>query len=309
MKKEFLIFEKGKYPQGDYSNIDVLTEFVNRFNETKIRIACFVGHRFYATTDEDELAHGEITELRINQKGQIFAVDYEFDDYLKEKIAKKQLLYVSPEIIGDPQKQIDITGVAFLGRTPPQNPYAILPAFFSFLGIRNKEQIKEESNFVGYFNLQKDFVTSLIVHNKEDNCAMTQEEKALFEKMQKELEETKKIVFALSKNFKNDEENTRLFFENLVKEGRLTPVLKDKFVSFALTLTDDRREEFKNLIADNLPKLFDLSGHVANREKKSDELDVVSKIKLFQKENNIKSFYQAAKLYYEKNPSEFKEEV
>lgn len=312
MPKEFLFFEKGKYPQGDYSNMDILNEFVDRFNNTKLRMSFFVGHKYPwdIKSEDDELAHGEGLELRINQRGQIFMVNYECDDYLKEKIAKRQLLWCSPEIIGDPAKQIDITGLAFLGRTPPQNLSAIVPALF---GFDDKEKIK--SYFIGIFKLEKDFTKSFLIENKkeEDQNPMTEEEKKAFAIMQNTIKTQGELLEKLDKQQtqfqkSNTEEDAKVFFSKLKDDGRILPALTEKFVSFDSKLTDEQRKEYRKLFSET-EKIVDTSGkHTANKPEDENTGDVYSQIKVFQAENKIKSFEEAATAFHAKHPELFSDE-
>ncbi|MBN2546559.1 MAG: hypothetical protein JXB50_12235 [Spirochaetes bacterium] len=319
MPKEFLIFEKGKYPQGDYSNIDILSEFVERFNNTKIRMSCFIGHKYpwQQTTEDDELAHGEITNLRINQRGQIYAVDYDLDDYLKEKIAKKQLLFCSPEIYGDPNVKIDIAGLAFLGRSAPQNPFALLPQLFNF-----KTESKIQDNLIGTFKFENDFFKSFSNNNKinkEDENPMTEDEKKMFQDTMNIVKNTASALESVSKrletiektqsdfNRQNKTEDSKTFFQKLIDEGKLPPVMFEKVSNFDSKLNDELKPDFRSIFL-NMEKIVDTSGaHFAQTGNDNDagSGDVTAKIKAFQAENKIKSFEAAAEAYFAKNPKAF----
>lgn len=260
MPKEFLIFEAGVYPQGDYSNREVLTEFVNRFNNNKQRLPVFVGHKekYEQNTEEDEFAHGEITELRINARGQIFATNYTFDDYLKSLIATKKVLSVSPEIVGDPQKQIDVTGVAFLGRTAPANFNTALPEFF---------ERKEEGNTrVGNFSI-KDIVRKF------------------------------KYQEILKKYREEKNEESRAYFSKLLEKAKITPAVFDKVVEFDMKLPSELKSQFREIF-EKLKPVVVLEKHTLDSKQEQPRKFSYQEIVKFQKQNNIATFEEAAKLLY-----------
>lgn len=304
MGREFLIFSAGEYPQGDYRNIEVLQRFVERFNGNKQRLACFVGHKnpWEVRTDSDEFSHGEVNQLRINQRGDIYATEYELDDFLKEAIATGKLLCVSPEIYGDPQKEIDIFGLAFLGRTPSQNPFAVLPAMFGK---------SELGSCVGSFGIRK---LKAIFRKREEDTEMTDEEKKAFAKMQERLDVIEKentdlkkqsadFSAKLSATVTSDADKERIaFFGKARDEGKITPAEYDSMMKIDASLADNEtaRKAFREMI-DGKKKVE--MGHTVTGEgatESSPDNFSVGEIKRFQRENNIASFEEAAKLFSKK---------
>lgn len=310
MSKEFLIFKAGVYPQGDYSKKEVIDDFVNRFNANKQRMPVFIGHKssWKISSDDDELAHGEIVELRANTRGEIWAIDYWFDDFVIERIAKRQLLNCSPEIYGDPQEKIDILGLALLGRTPPANPSAVLPLNF------NKDSIK--SDFIGCFKLERRLmIFSKNKYNKGDK-PMTEEEKKMFSQMQEDFKslnnsfseakkkieqlENEKSAFAKEKETilkEKNEAESKAFFLKLQDEGKITPAIFEKAVNIDSKMRDDEKTAFRELFS-SLNPIVGLGNHILKKKDNISGDFSVEKIRLFQKEHNIESFEDAAILFY-----------
>jgi len=310
--KEFLIFESGKYPQGDYSNIEILGKFVEKFNSNKQRLSCFVGHKYSweMRTDADEFSHGEINELRINQKGQVFAVDYSLDDYLKEAVATGKLLCCSPEIYGDPTKEIDIRGLAFLGRTPSQNPYAVLPQMF---GVKN-----EFSDCIGSFSINtlkryfKQSVNTTDINNEGVDIPMTDEEKKQFQVLQDRLTALESSNIELktqNENFSKVitgnatadlQKESKDFFSKLQAEGKVAPAFFEKAVDLDSTLQGDEKKKFREMFSTMEPIIKPETHTLTGQLSDSSDNFSVDEIKRFQAENKISSFEEAAKLFQRK---------
>lgn len=306
-KQEFLIFKCGKYPQGDYPKEKMQT-YIDSFNSAKDEIPVMIGHKYFSNNDEDEFAHGWIKTLRLDGAGKIFAVDYEFDDYIKEKIAKKNLKKISIEIFGDgsDEKPFQITGCALLGRTIPAVSQTFLPNVFNkIMGINN------EKNDLNNFQCVLDL-------NIKGEDSMNDEEKKAFSDLQKSVgdltqvisgfstkfQEMDKIVKTFSDNIGNDKEKEDVkYFEDLKKDGKITPAEFENAVNtFKILTTSEQKEVFKKNFENKKP-VFD-KGHFA-KEGNNFEGDVYSQIKAFQTENKIESFEAASKAFYLKHPEAF----
>jgi len=189
--KKFLIFKTGEYPQGDFSNIEVFEKFVEKFNNSKTVITCFVGHR-WVKEEYDEYSLGEISELSIEGNGKIYATEYELSDHLLNLIDEKKLRYVSVELAGN-KEEIRITGVAFLGRTPPQIKETILP-------FENGKTIP-----VGFF----EFDRNVFKKNKKNKGDLSMDKDELKEFSKKLEEMDKKVSELVDENKKLKEENAK----------------------------------------------------------------------------------------------------
>jgi len=262
MPKEFLIFSCGEWPQGKYTK-EVVEEFVNRFNATKIKIPVFVGHKYPwdLRTDADEFSQGEIKEIRINQKGDVYAVDYFFNDYIKEAIVTGKLIACSPEVYGDGTKKIDIAGLALLGRSAPQNPFALLPQLFG--------QTSANFNYLFQFELDKSIFSR---DNEGGKEPMTEQEKKDFEALQAKFANMETQMNGLTKNFsdvssgvdkllryfesQNTVQNKRDFskeLNTLVTEGKITAHVATQF---SVIMKDEKTsDEVKEQIFNNFSSL------------------------------------------------------
>jgi len=249
--KEFLIFESGQYPQGDFSNKEVLKNFVEKLNKEKKIITCFVGHKWYSEKEEDEYSLGEITALRIDGQGRIFATEYEFNKHLNNLIGEKKLRYVSAEITGNPEKEITITGVAFLGRTPPQLTQTLL----QFNATTDKR-------LVGFNKLNKNIFKNRgekmndkkLIEELQNNFSKMKEE---FDKKFSALETENKTLkeenakFSQAINEKNKletEKESREFFLKKQEEGKIPPAFFEKAVSIDNTLVGEAKTNFRSFI-------------------------------------------------------------
>ncbi|HPO48700.1 MAG TPA: hypothetical protein PLO89_00090 [Spirochaetota bacterium] len=280
MPQEFLIFKSGTYPQGEYDK-ERLSKYIESFNSSKDEIPLFIGHKWFSSTDEDELSHGWIKQLRIDGQGKIFATDYEMDDYLKEKIAKKNLKKVSIEIFGNgsEEKPFQILGVAVLGRTPPAVNQTFLPNIFQ--KIFGKEENKEEKTNFFSFDIDEDLKKSFSQQpSDEGNLTkgeepMTEDEKKAFADMQNSITQLSNENKQLKEDFAKlasakQEDNSKAFFEKKVEEGVILPAnLPNVLKTFNSLQTDEQKENFKAMFG-NDPVTY--TGHTATKpdDKKED---------------------------------------
>ncbi|HOV13033.1 MAG TPA: hypothetical protein PK771_02015 [Spirochaetota bacterium] len=278
--QEFCIFKCGDYPQGKFPK-DGMEIYVNKFNESKDEIPIFIGHKWVSFTDEDELSHGWIKQLRIDGQGKVFATEYELDDFAKEKIAKKNLKKGSIEIIGDgsEERPFQILGFALLGRTVPAVSQTFLPSIFQ--NIFGKEENKEEKTNFFSFDIDEDLKKSFSQQpSDEGNLTkgeepMTEEEKKAFADMQNSITQLSNENKQLKEDFAKlssakKEDDGKAFFEKKVEEGVILPAnLPNVLKTFNSLQTDEQKENFKAMFG-NDPVTY--TGHTATKpdDKKED---------------------------------------
>ncbi|OHD13231.1 MAG: hypothetical protein A2Y41_07830 [Spirochaetes bacterium GWB1_36_13] len=281
---EFLIFKSGKYPQGEYDK-EKLSKYIESFNSSKDEIPLFIGHKWFTSSDEDELSHGWIRQLRIDGQGKVFATEYEMDDYLKERIAKKNLKKVSIEIAGNgsDENPYQILGVALLGRTPPAVSQTFLPNIFQkFFGKEGEADKEGKTNFFS-LDIEEDFKKSF--SNKENiikgDEPMTEEEKKAFGEMQNAIGQLTNENKALKEEFSKlssakQEIDSKAFFEDKVKEGVILPAnLPNVLKTFNSLQTSEQKENFKAMFG-NEPITY--TGHTATKpEDKKDDVSEFAK--------------------------------
>jgi hypothetical protein len=318
---EFLIFKAGQYPQGTVTK-DQLDAFAASFNESKDEIPIFVGHRYYAGSDADELAHGWIKTIRVDGAGKVWATDYEIDDFAREALAKGQLKKCSVEItgIGSPDG-VEVTGLALLGRTQPAVKATFLPALFSRLF--GGAAIQDEGGPAAFEAMAIDReglgLTEGAGDSQHFNAAgkdgaaasggrevpMTDAEKQEMEKLRADLAAAEGRVAAYARReteravTERKTEAERFFF-GLRDAGKMTPAQADSAVAYEAAIEDEEpRKKFRELFA----SAGQIVGgeHVASKDKAPpapEGANEVAAIKAFQAEKAIKTFGEAAELYY-----------
>ena len=310
MKPEFLIFKTGSYPQGNYPR-EIVEPFVNAFNVTKDQIPIVVGHRFFGDSDDDELAHGWIDTLRIDGAGKVFAVDYEMDDYAKERIAKGNLKKCSVEIMGTGSEDnpFAIVGLALLGRTAPQIAQTFLPALFGAKQRPGCAYLPAEDLDRATFSGAPAGAPS----ESEEDQPMTDSEKKDFEAVKAsvsaiattvgELGATVKAFAAQGQAAPDRKKDAESFFGAIRDAGKLAPAAFEKAVALDVSLDEAKRAEYRTLFSEAKPIVDTSGGHAASKDKASEaggdaeELSV-PEVRAFQKSHGITTFGEAAELLY-----------
>lgn len=308
--QEFLIFKTGSYPQGNYTR-DGIEAFVNAFNASKDQIPIVIGHRPWGQTDADEIAHGWINTLRIDGAGEVFAVDYELDDDVKMLIATKKLKKCSIEIYGNggDQDPYKIIALALLGRTAPQIAQTFLPQIFGLKGRDGAVYMPAEDLDPECFSATAPAVAT----KPEEDMPMTDEEKQEFNALKGSVTKIGETVSQLSESVKtfaaqgaptDAKKNAEAFFGTLRDQGKITPAQFDAAVSIDVGLDEQKRVQYRALFGSVTPIVPVDGSHQAQKNEAPDdspvdEAQTVAAIKVFQAANNIKTFSDAAKLYYD----------
>lgn len=311
--QEFLIFKTGSYPQGNYPREGIET-FVNAFNASKDQISIVIGHRPWVQTDDDELSHGWINLLRIDGAGKVFAVNYELDDTVRSLIATKKLKKCSVEIWGNGTEQdpYKISALALLGRTAPQIAQTFLPSIFGIKSHDGAVYLPAEDLDRECFSATAPAVAT----KPEEDMPMTDEEKKEFTTLKTTVSGIETSVGQLTESLKAftsqgpassadaKKKNAEAFFGALRDEGKITPAQFETAVSIDVSLDDTGRAGYRSLFATAKPVVSLDGSHEASRsdapdDTPVDEAQTVADIKVFQAANSIKTFSEAAKLYYD----------
>ena len=173
------VFEAGEYPQGNYP-VERTKKIVDSYDPQNFIEACaVVGHfdNFLAEREENELAHGWVKSLSMNERGEVYAdiPNETISRNLAGWIVTKQLRYISAEILPfdevDPKQSPYLGRVAFLGRSIPQIPTTKIPSAFgralSLFGLTQKKE-PENNRFSWTGKIEKDAVEELKKFYGED---------------------------------------------------------------------------------------------------------------------------------------------
>jgi hypothetical protein len=305
---EFLIFKAGIYPQGNVSK-EQLDSFAARFNESKDEIPIFIGHRPWGSSDGDELAHGWIKTIRVDGAGKVWASDYDIDDYAKEQIALGRLKKCSVEISGGATvDDLEITGLALLGRTQPAVRATFLPQLFSkIFGAAGAEKGLTGPTAYGDEPLDREVFKSAAggaaPSGREDS--MTDAEKQEMERLRAGLSAAEGRIAAYAKKesdraVADRTENAKKFFSDLSGAGKMAPAVADKAAAFDSTIEDETQRA-------NFRAVFSAAGAIVGGEHLATGTDIppapaadgeVAEVKAFQAEKNIATFGDAAEMYY-----------
>ena len=328
---ELLIFQAGEYPQGSWP-VERVTSMVKSYDpENDIEAPAVIGHRI-ADTDEAQYAHGWVKSLRVDEKGNVYAVFDEFSQDLKTAIALKKLRYVSAEIFEfdkeDPKQSPYLSAVAFLGRDNPAVPATKIRTSFFSKGCSYTPATDENHTARFTRRLSRDDITlftqiSQKESKEEIQMAKTEEgaagkeagdaaSKAAFDAQAAELARFRKENEDLKAGAKKDEA-TR-FYTALRDGGKLPPAHFDRIVSFDTRMGSEDQKEFREILS-TFGVILDLSGeHQADKKRAgtvppggTDALSAT--IRAYQKERNLATFGEAATALYAEKPELFKEEA
>ncbi len=318
---ELMVFESGKYPQGNWPK-ERVAKLVNSYDPEKFYEApVVIGHRFFGVNDEYQDAHGWVKSLRMDEKGKVFAEVPSFSSDVVKKVSEGRLKYMSVEIfendVIDSSQPPYLKAIALLGRDTPAVAGAKIPTLFS-LPFGGFAECANEENHTSTFTQKMDAGTiQLFSADTNNNVQPTEVNMGMEETLKTEMAAKDARIAALEKEkaallqlgMKNDAE---AFFSSLRDGGKMTPAMFEKAVSLDVKLSEEDRKEFRSLFSQNEP-IVDLSGnHAAAKGKTSSNFacnaDVSAKIKAFQKEKGFASFAEAAEALFAESPEIFNEE-
>ena len=344
---ELFIFKAGNYPQGNWSK-ERVKKFVDAYDpENAFEAPAVIGHRFQLFEDADQFAHGWIKSLRMDDAGKVYAEIPEFSAEARQAIIDKKLRYISAEIYEydkvDESKPPYLKAIALLGRDTPAIAGTKIPAMFN-MAFGGFSSAVDEENKIATFTRRANAreIMCLSASGKE----ISEEDKVMgkaWEKLEEKIKKLEEKIAELRKYSEPKEsanhsaadvstevaalrkENEELksagrkaeaeaFFGKLRDEGKLPPAQFDKIVAMDTKLSDEDRKELRATFAALEPKM-NLSGkHVADKGKAPASAssafgeDLTAKIRAFQTEHKLASFYDAAIALQAEKPELFEEE-
>jgi hypothetical protein len=318
---ELMIFKAGKYPQGDWPK-ERVQKMVDAYDsEKKLEAPVVIGHRHYGDSDEYQFAHGWVKSLRMDGAGKVYADIPEFSAEIKKAMAENKLRYISAEIYeldqADSAQTPYLRAVALLGRDSPAIPSARLPALFGFMDYGALTEINELEHIVAFTRRvsTKEIQTLSIeeTNHKEDSTMDKTEE------LQAELTKKEEMLAAFKKE--NDElklaskkAESEAYFGKLRDAGKLPPAMFEQAVTLDVRMDSENQKAFRAFFKDQEKPIIDLSGnHLADKKKAPDsassDVSLAAQIRAFQKERNLSSFVDAAKILQIEKPALFKETI
>ena len=327
MLVELFVFKSGKYPQGDFPR-ERVARMVNAYDPVHdLEAPAVIGHRDYQLkdTDEDELAHGWVTSLRMDGAGKVYASFRDISPKLRHYLADKQLQYISVEITPwdeqDPDRPPYLEGVAFLGRSRPQLATTRVPPMFArspFVGVKDDER----GTLIFSRALSRSEIEMFEGVPAIQNTETEQEGEDMpqtIESLQAQVDEQQAAISEFTaKQTALNEENAKLkaeslkaeavsFFAELRNAGKLPPAVFDQVVSFDARLPgDEMRKEFRALFGKH-DAIIDISGGHLVGAHPNKELPLSSRIKTFAAAKKIDRFEDAAAAYFAEHPEDFAE--
>jgi hypothetical protein len=315
---EIMIFKAGKYPQGDWPK-ERIQKLVDAYDaEKKLEAPVVIGHRYYATTDEAQYAHGWVRSLRMDGAGKVYADIPEFSTDVKKAMVENKLRYISAEIYefdkGDSEQSPYLRAVALLGRDSPEIPSARLPALFGFMDgalteLNKDEHIVAFTRRVSNKEMQTLSIEDTNNHKEDSTVDKTEELQAEIAKRDEQLAAFKKENNELKLAGKQVE--SEAFFGKLRDEGKLSPASFKQAVDFDVRLDSEvQKKEFRAFF-EQATTIVDLSGnHHADKKgaQAASGVSLSARIRAFQTERGLSRFHEAAEILYAENPALFEQE-
>jgi hypothetical protein len=316
---ELMIFKAGKYPQGDWPK-ERVKKLVDAYDPEKDYDAPLViGHRWYGTDDRYQDAHGWVESLRMDGAGKVFATVTDVSADVKKKVAEKKLKYMSVEIYEHDKvddKPPYLRAIALLGRDTPAVAGARLPAYFSLApgGLvcfaKEEEHTTMFTSKVGAAEIQTLSIEETTNHKEDTTVDKTEELQAELAKKEEMLAAFKKENDALKQAGKKAE--AEAYFGRLRDKGKLTPDQFEQLVGIDMQIDGESQKAFRAFF-DTAKPVIDLSGrHYADKKDApasgASESALAAQIRAFQRERNLSSFEDAAKILHVEKPALFTEE-
>ena len=314
---EIMIFKAGKYPQGDWPKERVQKPVDAYDLEKKPQAPVVIGHRYYGNTDEYRYAHGWVKSLRMDGAGKVYADIPEFSAEVRKAMAENKLRYISAEIYEldkfDPEQAPYLRGVALLGRDSPAIPSARLPTLFGFMDSDTLTKVDEQEHLATFTRrVSSKEVQTLSAEETSNHKEDTTVDKT--EELQAELAKKEEMLAAFMKENRDLKQagkkaEAEAYFGRLRDEGKLTPAQFEQFVHIDMQIDGEGQKAFRAFF-DTAKPVIDLSGrHYADKTNApvsgASESALAARIRAFQKERNLSSFEDAAKILYVEKPALF----